>query len=360
MLSVRELLGDLDVRLLAGESNLDLPIRWVHMTELVDPTPWLSGGEVLLTTGMQLDTPARQREFVELLADHQIAGLGFGTGFGHEQVPEPLVQAALELEFPVFEVPYETAVHRDHRGRLLEARKRAVRRVAPRPVRPGAARARGPVGAWARGSGGDARDARRGERALFDARGELLVQHAFRRRLGTDELTILRDGVRERIGRRDHVQFMPGLEDPSRGLAIPVASEGGAGSGVPAPEAWLVAVKDDAPLSDFDRLALRQAVTIVALELLRERVAGDTERRLAGDVLAGLLAGELSGTDLQRRLEPFGLPGSVSVLALPKPGSAGNGNGRGPTSSWPRRRWPPRFAPRRRPRLSPPTVRSSR
>jgi purine catabolism regulator len=125
--------------------------------------------------------------------------------------------------------------------------------------------------------------------------------------------------VRERITRRDHVQFMPGLEDPSRGLAIPVASEAGSGSGVPAPEAWLVAVKDDSPLSDFDRLALRQAVTIVALELLRERVAGDTERRLAGDVLAGLLAGELSGTDLQRRLEPFGLSGSVSVLALPKP-----------------------------------------
>ena len=113
--------------MLAGESSLDLPIRWVHMTELLDPTPWLSGGEVLLTTGMQLDTPARQREFIELLADHQLAGLGFGTGFGHEQVPAALVEAAREREFPVFEVPYETTVHRDHRGRLLEARKRAVR-----------------------------------------------------------------------------------------------------------------------------------------------------------------------------------------------------------------------------------------
>ena len=33
-------------------------------------------------------------------------------------------------------------------------------------------------------------------------------------------------------------------------------------------------------------------------------------------MLAGLLAGELSGTDLQRRLEPFGLAGTVSALAL--------------------------------------------
>ena len=122
-----------------------------------------------------------------------------------------------------------------------------------------------------------------------------------------------------------------------------------------------MAVKDDAPLSDFDRLALRQAVTIVALELLRERVAGDTERRLAGDVLAGLLAGELAGTDLQRRLEPFGISGSVSVLALPKPGSASNGNGR--AAELPgrlSRRLPRRCAPRPPRRSSPPTGRSWR
>ncbi len=327
MLTVRELIGELEVCLLAGESNLDLPIRWVHMTELVDPTPWLSGGEVLLTTGMQLDTPARQRGFVELLADHQIAGLGFGTGFGHEQVPEPLIQAARERECPVFEVPYETpfiAITEAAFSKLVNEQYAVLRRAlsAQERLERVVLSERGLealAGTLATLVGASVH--------VFDARGELLVQHAFRRTLGPEELNVLRAGVRERIGRRDHVQFMPALEDPSRGLAIPVASEGGSGSGVPAPEAWLVAVKDDAPLSDFDRLALRQAVTIVALELLRERVAGDTERRLAGDVLAGLLAGELSGIDLQRRLEPFGLSGTVSVLALPKPGSAGNGRG---------------------------------
>jgi PucR family transcriptional regulator, purine catabolism regulatory protein len=52
MLTVRELLKDLEVRLVAGEGGLHLPVRWVHITELLDPTPWLSGGELLLTTGM--------------------------------------------------------------------------------------------------------------------------------------------------------------------------------------------------------------------------------------------------------------------------------------------------------------------
>jgi hypothetical protein len=34
LLTVRELTAELDLRLLAGEANAELPIRWVHM-ELV-------------------------------------------------------------------------------------------------------------------------------------------------------------------------------------------------------------------------------------------------------------------------------------------------------------------------------------
>src|ERR671935_1730149 len=107
MLSVRELIGDLEVELLAGEAQLDTPVRWVHISELPDPTPWLSGGELLLTTGIQLDTRAKQREFVALLSGHHLAGLGFGTGFDHKSVPEPLLEEARSLGFPVFEVPYD-------------------------------------------------------------------------------------------------------------------------------------------------------------------------------------------------------------------------------------------------------------
>jgi PucR family transcriptional regulator, purine catabolism regulatory protein len=83
VLTVREVLGDLDVRVLAGESSLDVPVRWVHISELRDPTHWLSGGELLLTTGMALDSAKRQREFIACLADHGLAGVGFGVGFKH-------------------------------------------------------------------------------------------------------------------------------------------------------------------------------------------------------------------------------------------------------------------------------------
>jgi purine catabolism regulator len=41
MLSVRELLAGVDVQVRAGEAGLDHPVRWVHVSELVDPTRWL-------------------------------------------------------------------------------------------------------------------------------------------------------------------------------------------------------------------------------------------------------------------------------------------------------------------------------
>ena len=50
------------LRLLAGDEEADRPIRWVHVSELEDPTPWLKGGELILTTGLGIGTtPAKQR-----------------------------------------------------------------------------------------------------------------------------------------------------------------------------------------------------------------------------------------------------------------------------------------------------------
>ena len=61
MLALRDLIRDLDIRLVAGEDGLDRAVRWVHISELADPTPWLSGGELLLTTGMNLTDAGSQR-----------------------------------------------------------------------------------------------------------------------------------------------------------------------------------------------------------------------------------------------------------------------------------------------------------
>jgi len=94
VLTVQSLLDELDLGLAAGTHAAEAPVRWVHISELEDPTPWLSGGELMLTTGIPLSSAAKQRAFVKLLADHNLAGLGFGTGFSHEKLPKALVEEA--------------------------------------------------------------------------------------------------------------------------------------------------------------------------------------------------------------------------------------------------------------------------
>src|SRR4051794_41761073 len=87
--------------LVAGRDGAGAPIRWVHASELPDPTPWLSGGELILTTGMQLDTPDAQRGLVDRLASHHVAGLGFGTGLDHDTIPQAPLEGAPGQSVPV-------------------------------------------------------------------------------------------------------------------------------------------------------------------------------------------------------------------------------------------------------------------
>src|SRR6478735_237925 len=71
---------ELHLRLVTGAA-VGRRVTWAHSTDLDDPTPWLTGGELILTTGLRLDpSPSEQRAYVERLADAGVAGLGFGVG----------------------------------------------------------------------------------------------------------------------------------------------------------------------------------------------------------------------------------------------------------------------------------------
>lgn len=88
----------------AGQDALDRPVRWVAVSELEDPTPFLEGGELVLTTGMRLDA-GNAGQYVDRLVGKGVTGLGFGVGLGHETVPAELVEAALRAGLPLIEVP---------------------------------------------------------------------------------------------------------------------------------------------------------------------------------------------------------------------------------------------------------------
>ncbi|GAB3247052.1 PucR family transcriptional regulator [Arthrobacter pigmenti] len=99
----------LDLRLVGsapGDTAAD--IQWVAVTELADPTPFLSGGEILLTTGLRQKTGEAQRDFVRRAHQAGVLAIGFGSGLSHQSVPGALIEEADKHYLPVFEVPYPT------------------------------------------------------------------------------------------------------------------------------------------------------------------------------------------------------------------------------------------------------------
>ena len=93
----------LQLRLVAGAKGQDRPIRWAHVSELKDPTRFLRGGEVLLTTGLGMrGGPAVQAAYVEQLARADLAALGIGLGFAFKATPPAERDAADQAGFPVF------------------------------------------------------------------------------------------------------------------------------------------------------------------------------------------------------------------------------------------------------------------
>ena len=83
-------------------------IRWVAVTEVLDPGRFLSGGELVLTTGVRQRSAAQQRDFTTAVAHAGATALGYGTGLGHRKVPAAVVQCADALGLPLVEVPLET------------------------------------------------------------------------------------------------------------------------------------------------------------------------------------------------------------------------------------------------------------
>ena len=96
----------------ALEAMLERTVDWVHSSDLVDPTPFLSANQVLLTTGTQFGTDTAADvdflPYVQRLATRGITALGFGTEVIRDGTPDALLTACRALGLPLFEVPYRT------------------------------------------------------------------------------------------------------------------------------------------------------------------------------------------------------------------------------------------------------------
>ena len=297
----------LELPLVGGRAGGSRVIRWVHVSELEDPTPWLKGGELLLTTGMGVPkSPAKQRVYLERLAGANLAGLGFGLGFSHQRVPKAIVDTAERLRFPVFEVPYDVpfiaiteAVYRRLGSEQMTTLQRTmeVQQALTRAVLDGEGIA-GIVATLARSIGGWA--------VVLDLHGIALAATP---RSATSRAARLWDELRS--SRQDEPGFSLSLVDRGDHVSVqPVGARGRV-------EAFLATGKRES-LGQFDRLVSSHALSLLAIELDKTKAVADAERRLKGDFLDALVRGGLSARELNRGLRRFGLPGDadVEVVAL--------------------------------------------
>jgi purine catabolism regulator len=300
-------LPGLALKLVGGKGGQRRTIRWVHVSELEDPTPWLKGGELLLTVGMGVGkSPVRQRSYVERLADARLAGLGFGVGFSHSKVPKAVIDAADRLRFPVFEVPYPVpfiaiteaiftrlaAEQVDVLQRSLEAQGDLTGAVLEGDGVTGLVTTLAEaIGGWA---------------VLLDLHG---IPLAAAPRAASTRAPRLWEELRE--SRPERPGFSLSLVDRGDHVSVqPVGARGRV-------EAFLVIGKGEA-LTQFDRIVASHALSLLAVELDKSRAVADAERRLKGDFLDALVEGKLSPAEAARGLGRFGLgaAGEVGVVAL--------------------------------------------
>ncbi|MEV6612206.1 PucR family transcriptional regulator [Kutzneria sp. NPDC051319] len=97
---------ELRLAVLTGSDQLDRPIRWAHVSELRDPVPYLLGGELLLTAGVNF--PSDVDGYVRGLVAAGVQALGFGVTPVYDDVPAELVEACVRHGLPLLALPPST------------------------------------------------------------------------------------------------------------------------------------------------------------------------------------------------------------------------------------------------------------
>ncbi|WP_129305768.1 PucR family transcriptional regulator [Streptomyces sp. L2] len=96
----RVLAGEPEV--VAGAGQLDRPVRWVHVAEAADVGVMLTGGEMVLTTGVLLaGDEAKQAEYIQSLHRAEAAAVVLGLGRAFPTPPEVMRRAAERCGLPL-------------------------------------------------------------------------------------------------------------------------------------------------------------------------------------------------------------------------------------------------------------------
>lgn len=312
---LEDLLGDpgLGLALVAGSSGVHTrgPVRWAHSSELPDPTPWLEGGEVLLTTGLGVrESVELQRKLIAGLDQRGCAAVGFGLGVVLDAVPQAMLNEAEQCGLPLFTVPYEVP--------FIAVTKRISHHVAAEhyaTLRSAVDLHRQVLASVIAGHGVPgvlqtvARQLPEHACLVFDYYGQLLASEGLFAGgdAGAESVwsAIAATHARERF------------EVSSQGRVVTGAPVR-AGDEIEA----VFALVGDRPLLEHEALLLEQGLAGVGLELARGLSTRAAHRARVDDALEEIAAGRARGSDAERLLARAGFDTSRTyrVVAMTRPG----------------------------------------
>ena len=89
-----------------SDTHLRRPVSTVAPTELIEPTPYLQGNELITLAGiaMNFEDARTWDAYVERLSKVPVAGIVFNSGIAHAAVPSGLVNAGNKFDVPILEV----------------------------------------------------------------------------------------------------------------------------------------------------------------------------------------------------------------------------------------------------------------
>jgi len=269
----------LGLSVVAGAQHTDRPILWAHAIELADPAPYLSGGELVMTTGLSVGkTRKAQYDYVARLVAADAAALAFDTGTNFRHVPDGILAAGDDLGLPVLRVPASTpfiAITRAVIDAINADQLKSVQRTVEQQERLARETLRG------------------GIPALVDALARALDATAVA--LSTDGRMLAAGGPdRDRIAglaaelittRRGKHPAGQVIADGDGFCTVQMLRAGPVARGY-------LAVRSGVPLSNPDRLLVAHAVSLISIELEKPTRVLDVEQRLRTTVTAALIAGQ--------------------------------------------------------------------
>ncbi|MBE2267062.1 MAG: PucR family transcriptional regulator ligand-binding domain-containing protein, partial [Anaerolinea sp.] len=285
----------------AGASGLDRQVTWVHVSSVPDAPQWLNGGELVLTTALNLpQTPDEQERYVHAMAEKGVAALALAVGRHIDHAPAHMREVADAHRFPLIEVPYQArfvdiarATNQQISQKQMGMLERAltIHRALTLLVLQGgnlpqlAVTLAGLVGqsvsienerfeALASHNIADVDEARR--YTLSEGRTDPRLVTAL------EERGIL--GEIRRTKRPVHIPQMADVGLEMERILAPIVVHSNIYGYV-----WIIA--DDRPLSTLDAMAIEIGATIAALMLLHQEAIQNAEASLKGGLLTQLIEG---------------------------------------------------------------------